>query len=107
MPYFLIFSLAFVISLVTTPFAQWVARRWHIVAVPGGRRQHDGLVPTLGGIPLMAALLVTAVVIYQVLPPPTNPNDTRLLRGIFWGSVVVFIGAIVDDKWELPPLTSL
>lgn len=103
MSYFIIFAVAFTVSFALTPLAQRLSRRWGIVAMPGGRRKHEGMVPKLGGVPLMGALLISAVFIYWLLPPDHQTHDALLLRGVIVGTVVVFLVALLDDRWELPP----
>lgn len=101
MPYALVFSTAVAASFLLTPLAQKLSHRWHIVAVPGGRRQHHGRIPTLGGLPIYAAFLVGIALTYALLPPAGR--DTQLLRGVLVGSGVVFIGGLLDDVLEMPP----
>lgn len=71
------------------------------MAQPGGRRKHSGLVPTLGGVPIVAAYLVGIGFIYWLLPP--QADDALRLRGVVLGSIVIFLGGLIDDRLELPP----
>lgn len=103
MSYLIIFLVAFVASFALVPIAQQLSHRWGMVARPGGRRKHAGLVPKLGGLPLMGGLLLSAVFIYWLLPPDPSAHDAQLLRGVLIGTVVVFLGALPDDRWELSP----
>jgi UDP-GlcNAc:undecaprenyl-phosphate GlcNAc-1-phosphate transferase len=102
MTYFAIFAVAFISSLALTPLARRLSLRWGVVARPGGRRQHEGVVPKLGGIPLLGALLLATAVSYTLLPPP-NPTDRGLLTGILLGTLVIFVGGLLDDWFDLPP----
>lgn len=106
MGYWLPFAVALVLSLLLTPLAARLAPRWRLVAVPGGRRRHKGEVSKLGGLPLFVAFMVGALLAYRLLPPPATEaglREARLLRGVLWGSAVMFVGGLVDDRWELPP----
>ena len=58
MNYFLIFVTTFLVVSLTVPIGQRLSRRFEILARPGGRRQHKGLIPKLGGLPLILGLLV-------------------------------------------------
>jgi UDP-GlcNAc:undecaprenyl-phosphate/decaprenyl-phosphate GlcNAc-1-phosphate transferase len=69
MIYLLIFLVSLSVSLLATPWAGRLAQRWGIVARPGGRRQHEGVVPKLGGLPLLLAYLVGIGLIYWLMPP--------------------------------------
>ncbi len=103
MVYFLIFLVPLAVALLTTPWAGRLAQRWGIVARPGGRRQHEGTVPKLGGLPLLLAYLVGIGLIYWLLPP-TTPDDALRLRGVVLGSLILAIGGFIDDRRELTAL---
>ncbi|MDJ0756239.1 MAG: MraY family glycosyltransferase [Ardenticatenaceae bacterium] len=102
MSYALIFGISLVSGLLLTPLARWLSFRYKVVAVPGGRRQHDGLMPKLGGIALFGAFMVGVIAIYRLLPPDASTNDPQLLRGVVIGSAVVFVGGLLDDWREQP-----
>jgi UDP-GlcNAc:undecaprenyl-phosphate GlcNAc-1-phosphate transferase len=93
---------AFVASAALTPLARRLSQRWGVLAQPGGRRKHDGLMPKLGGVPLLGGLLLATAVIYTFLPPPSS-NDASLLSGILLGTLVIFVGGLLDDWLDLPP----
>lgn len=101
MAYLLAFLVALGLSAALTPVAGRLARRWGIVALPGGRRQHQQPLPKLGGLPLMAAYLAGVAIIYWLLPP--EGDDAFRLQGVVLGTLVVFIGGLIDDRWELSP----
>ncbi len=103
MTYLIIFIVAFIASAALTPLARWLSLRWGVVAKPGGRRKHHGRIPKLGGLPLMGALLLATPVIYRLLPTQPGTDDRQLLTGIFWGTLIVFIGGLLDDWFDLPP----
>ena len=100
MGYFVVFLTGFVGALLLTPFAMRISRRWGIVAVPGGRRKHQGSIPTLGGLALVGAYL-TAVFVATLVFPPTTPDDALRLRGVILGTLVMVIGGLIDDRYEL------
>jgi UDP-GlcNAc:undecaprenyl-phosphate/decaprenyl-phosphate GlcNAc-1-phosphate transferase len=98
-PYTIIFIAALLTSSALTPAARWLSFRWRALAQPGGRRRHQGLVPKLGGLPLFAAFLVGAALTYWYLPP--SGDDALRLRGVLLGSAILFVGGLIDDRWEL------
>lgn len=107
MPFLIVFLAAFAISLFTTPLARSLSERLEMVARPGGRRKHAGSIPKLGGIPVFLAFIIAALLAWRLLPPfpPfANPDDARLLRGVLWGSLFMFLGGLLDDRFELPPV---
>ena len=69
MIYLLVFGVALVTAVLLTPPVRKLAFGWGLIAAPGGRRQHSGLVPTLGGVPSLAAYLLSIGLIYLLLPP--------------------------------------
>lgn len=106
MGYWLPFGVALLLSFLLTPAAIRLGRRWGFVATPGGRRTHPSPIPKLGGVPLFVAFVVGALLAYWLLPPPETEaglHEARLLRGVLWGSLIMFFGGLIDDRWELPP----
>lgn len=103
MIYFLIFFAVLGTAVIITPPTRHLAFKLGIVAQPGGRRKHTGLIPKLGGVPIMLAYLVGIGLIFWLLPPEAGSNDALRLRGVVLGSVVIFMGGLIDDRWELSP----
>ncbi len=100
---YLIVALASAAAAVAfSPVARRLSFRWGLVAEPGGRRQHAGRIPKLGGAAIFAAWLVGVALTYWLLPP-ADPNDALRLRGVVLGSFVVVIGGLLDDRYDLPP----
>lgn len=99
--YLLVFFAALAASAVITPFAERLARRYDIMAMPGGRRRHSIPVPKLGGIPIIVAYLAGIAIIYWRIPP--SGDDALRLQGVILGSFIVFAGGLIDDFRELSP----
>jgi UDP-GlcNAc:undecaprenyl-phosphate/decaprenyl-phosphate GlcNAc-1-phosphate transferase len=94
-----VFLLAFGVAALVTPAARWLSFRWGIVAAPGGRRRHVGYIPKLGGLPLFAAFIAGAALAWVLIPP--EGDDARRLQGVLWGSLIMVVGGLIDDRWEL------
>jgi UDP-GlcNAc:undecaprenyl-phosphate GlcNAc-1-phosphate transferase len=112
MVYLLVFTVAFCLSIAMTPLAARLGRRWKMVDVPGGRRQHTGVVPRTGGIALYTAFLLAAlltVVLGRRLPAPEGPDPKEPLRiaAILLGSTFMFLVGLDDDRRELRPRAQL
>lgn len=101
MIYLLIFAVSCAAAFLTTPLARRLSFHWRIVAEPGGRRQHKGIIPKLGGIPLFIGYVAAMPLIYWIVPP--TGDDVLRLRGVLLGTLVVFIGGWLDDRYDLSP----
>jgi UDP-GlcNAc:undecaprenyl-phosphate GlcNAc-1-phosphate transferase len=95
------FLVAFITSIVLTPLARRLSFKWGIVAEPGGRRRHSKPIPKLGGLPVTLAYLAGIAIVYLMLPP--SGDDSLRLQGVVLGSLVMFIGGLIDDRYELSP----
>ncbi len=103
MVYLVVALASFAAALVATPLARRLSFRLGLVAEPGGRRRHTGRIPKLGGLAIFAAWLVGVALIYWLLPP-ADANDALRLRGLVLGSLIVVVGGLLDDRYDLPPL---
>lgn len=102
MNFLLIFVLAFTMAVLLVPISKWLSFRFDIVARPGGRRKHVGLIPMLGGVPLIGGLIAAWGAIFYLFQP--SGDQQRLMLGVILGSLVVVIGGFLDDRFDLPPL---
>jgi UDP-GlcNAc:undecaprenyl-phosphate GlcNAc-1-phosphate transferase len=94
----LIAGLAFVIALALTPVVGALGKRLGLVAVPGGRRQHSGLVPVTGGVGLFLAFFGVAWGLFAT--GTFKPEHDLPLRGMLIGTAFVFLCGLADDKVE-------
>ena len=106
--FFIVFVVSFSLSLLLTPLAAKLGRRWGIVAVPDERRHHKGIIPRSGGISLfisfMAALICIAFMPVEWMPPAPegpDPNEITRLVGMLLGLAFLFVVGLVDDSKEL------
>lgn len=106
MVYLVVALASFAAALLATPLARRLSFRLGLVAEPGGRRRHTGRIPKLGGLAIFAAWLVGVALTYWLLPP-ADPNDALRLRGVILGSLVVVVGGLLDDRYDLPPWAQL
>jgi UDP-GlcNAc:undecaprenyl-phosphate/decaprenyl-phosphate GlcNAc-1-phosphate transferase len=107
LPFVIVFALALSITLVLTPLADGLGRRYGIVARVGGRRQSEGDkrgVSKLGGLAIYGGFTIT-VIAAQFLPVPRlDPYEVVRLYGLLIGSTLMFVVGIIDDIVELPAL---
>lgn len=90
-------------AVLLTPLSRLLSLRYKLLALPGGRRQHQGPIPTLGGLPVLGAYLAGILLIFSFAAP--TGSDLQHLRGVIIGTLIVFAGGIVDDRFELSPLS--
>lgn len=101
--YALTVLVGFGLALLATPLGSRLGQRWHIVALPDGRRRHGGAVSKLGGLGIAAGFF-GALLLSQFNDIPTaDPNETRRLWGVIVGALVMFIVGVIDDCYDLPP----
>ncbi len=101
--YLLVFAVALGGSLLCTYLSRGLGQRWGLVAHPGGRRRHQGIVSRLGGLGLFVGFLAALTVAYAAPIPTADPNETRRLWGLVAGGLLMFVLGLLDDRYELPP----
>ena len=71
-----------------------LARGIGLIDRPGGRKSHEGDIPVIGGLAMLAGILVGGI-----LQPGLIENYPYFLAAVV---ILVVVGA-VDDRYELPP----
>ncbi len=101
-----VFAIGVLVSLSVAPWAKRLGQRLDLADRPGGRRQHRGVIPRLGGIAMYAgftaAVLATLILPGRWLPPRLDPNELTRLAGLLLGTTAIFIFGLVDDWLQLP-----
>lgn len=100
--YSLILIAGVVVSAVATPLLGQVGTRLGIVAEPGGRRKHTGMVSRLGGLGLSAGFFAALALSRLLIIPTSDPQEIRRLWGLVLGSLMMTIFGLIDDRYELP-----
>ncbi len=75
-----------------------LGRRFGLVDQPGGRRQHNGPIPRLGGLSIFAGFFGVALWLY--LFAPLKAEHRLPIAGVLIGVVFVFLFGLADDKYE-------
>jgi len=88
------FLLAAAVALVATPLSARLAHRTGVIHHPRERDLHSQPTPSLGGLAILAAVLVAGLAFL--------PGDQQS-RGILLGAVAITLVGAADDKFDLPP----
>lgn len=90
------------VSAIATPLLGRLGKRLGIVAIPGGRRQHTGMISRLGGLGLSLGFFAALAVSRLLSIPTFDPNEPRRLWGLAIGGLVMTVFGLIDDRFELP-----
>jgi UDP-GlcNAc:undecaprenyl-phosphate GlcNAc-1-phosphate transferase len=90
------------IVFLCTVFAIWLLRRgagtFGLLAVPGGRREHEGITPLVGGIGIFMGLLAGFAYLYwKGLFAQVNLE----FSAVFWAMLGLVILGVMDDRVEM------
>ncbi len=99
-----VFAVAFIVSWALTPAAARLSRRLGIVAVPGGRRHHEGVIPRLGGVPIYGGFMIAVLATWFY---PRSPDDRFRLVGLLLGATVILVGGLLDDRFQFSALPQM
>ena len=97
--YVVVFGLSTGLTLLLTPVAVRLGRRWDVVAMPGGRRKHEGRVPRIGGLGLYPAFLAATLATLGL--SRNDPLEMTRLTGVLLGMAVVWVLGLLDDRFNL------
>ena len=104
--FILIFGISLTLSVAATPVARRLGIRLGLADRPGGRRQHSGVIPRLGGIAMYVgftvAVLATLLLPQNWLPPRLDPKELTRLTGLLIGTGAVFVFGLLDDRFQFP-----
>jgi UDP-GlcNAc:undecaprenyl-phosphate GlcNAc-1-phosphate transferase len=111
-------TLAFLVALATaavlTPVAARLARRVGAVAMPSERGLAQRLTPLLGGLAILAGVLLAALIwLPEIIKLPHTAHGPRGAGGtvhtwtILVGAVLITAVGAIDDWRDLPPILKL
>jgi UDP-GlcNAc:undecaprenyl-phosphate/decaprenyl-phosphate GlcNAc-1-phosphate transferase len=66
-----------------------------------GRRMHEGAVPNIGGIAILAGFLIALLVGFAAWPSLIDEYRVELLAIVLGASLMALVG-FIDDIWEVP-----
>jgi len=112
MVYFLVFVIALIGTAVFTPFSIVLARTFDVLDYPRSRKVHRQPLPRWGGIGIffgffLAVFIVHFVPSFRGLLAYKSGELLKQLTGIVFGSSLVFILGLIDDKKSVRAVTKL
>ena len=100
----LTFALSFGFTFILTPvFCKTLGK--YLKDTPTALKNHKGIIPLVGGISVMFGFLASLTIIRFTTNFPTG--TLRNLRGIFLGTVIIFILGLIDDIRKPKGLSAL
>ena len=87
-----------VLSLMLTPLARWLGKKWGVMDIPAQRRIHSVPTPKTGGWAIFIAFIISAILL-------TKPHGAIL--GMLIAAGFIFVVEIWDDTRELAAVTKL
>ena len=105
--YLLVLLVAAAVTYLLTPLARWCALRWGAITAVRDRDVHSIPTPRLGGLAMLAGILV-ALVMASRLPFLADVfANPRPLWGLVGGATLVCMLGVADDIWDLDWVTKL
>lgn len=103
--YIAVLIVAFAVSYIVVPLSIKFAKKFNIMDNPkqDARRVHKVATPRVGGIAIVAGMVVSLLVYYIITLFTDNAVDKRYLGYILGGIIIVSMG-FVDDLKNLRPL---
>jgi UDP-GlcNAc:undecaprenyl-phosphate GlcNAc-1-phosphate transferase len=96
--YYLLFAIAFAVSVIATPFVAKLAFRIGAIDNPGSRKVHDRTMPRLGGLSVYLGFMAAAWFL---------PIHGDKITGLLLGGTIVFLVGIADDIRGISPKVKL
>lgn len=90
----LIFLIALLVSLISTPLLRRLALWVGVVDAPAARKIHSSPVPLLGGVAIYGAFVVTLLFV-------GGPFYLRELSAILLGATLISLFGLADDRWGM------
>jgi UDP-GlcNAc:undecaprenyl-phosphate GlcNAc-1-phosphate transferase len=104
MIYFAYFLASFILSAIITPVIKLVAFKFKIIDVPSApRKLHQNPTALLGGLAIFISFTVLLISYIFFQHPDFNIIPMRFFCGIIIGGLILTVGGLVDDKFNLPP----
>ena len=104
MTYFFYFLISFVLAAAIPPLVRKLAIHFKIIDIPKSpRKLHDQPIPLLGGVAVFLSFLIGVLLYLKFGGPNLQIIPIKFFIGFLLGGLVLMLGGILDDKYNLPP----
>jgi UDP-GlcNAc:undecaprenyl-phosphate GlcNAc-1-phosphate transferase len=101
--YTVVFGVATLVTLLSTPGVRWLAFRLGVVQAPDERRVHLKPTPVLGGLSMYLGFLAGMAVATRLDQFDPVFQGTAEPLGVVLGATIIFVVGLVDDVREVSP----
>ncbi|MFH1456859.1 MAG: MraY family glycosyltransferase [Patescibacteria group bacterium] len=105
--YIISFFSAFILAIFLTRVVKKVASKFDIVDRPGeSRKIHPKPIPLLGGVAVFLSFIIILLINYFLGWLDDGVLQTGQILGVIFGGLILVVGGIFDDKYNLKPWQS-
>jgi UDP-GlcNAc:undecaprenyl-phosphate GlcNAc-1-phosphate transferase len=105
--YILIFLVAFLATIIFTPFAKKIAPMWGAMDQPSARKVHLVPVPRTGGLAILGGMMAALVSVLFFRWLGIFHFSYQIFGMILAASAIIFLVGLVDDIRRISPVTKL
>ena len=100
---------AFILSILLTDIVRVLSIKSGVLDTPTKeRKRHKKAMPTLGGVAIFFAFLIPTVAVLALTDHFTASEiSAKHFIGFLSGGLILIIGGIIDDKFDLKPWQSI
>ena len=97
--YLVVFAIAMIVAMLTTPLVIWLARRTRVMDEPGPRKVHKSGIPRLGGLVILLAVTAATLPVLILHNPIGDAFHAVQLQilALLAAGLFMFIIGLVDD----------
>jgi UDP-GlcNAc:undecaprenyl-phosphate GlcNAc-1-phosphate transferase len=104
MNYFFYFLIAFTLAALITPLIKKLAIKLRVLDIPDQPRKiHTQPIPFMGGVAVYISFLIALLVYLKFGNVDFNIIPVKFFCGTIFGGLILIIGGVLDDKFNLPP----
>lgn len=105
--YLLPFLFSLILAIILTPFIKKIALKFKIIDEPTSTRKiHNRPTPLLGGVAIFLSFLMCLIIFWFLGYLNDGVLKSAQLSAIIIGGLILIIGGVLDDKYNLKPWQS-